>query len=97
MGEECSRSKPRLQWDIARKRHGIVTKRATQKLEHGAAPKVSLRNVFTAGRRGVIPGSSRLSKLGSIRRYFWAAQLSLSNVRVQALALSAWHYGDMAC
>lgn len=47
--------------------------------------------------KGVIAGRSCLSKLSSIRKYFRAAQLSLSDVRVQRLAPSAWHYGDVMC
>lgn len=46
----------------------------------GQLLKVSLRNVFMAGRRGFFAGSSCLSKLGSIRKYFWAAQLSLRDL-----------------
>lgn len=43
----------------------------------------------------VIAGSSCLSKLSSIRKYFWTAQLSLSNVRAQELVPSAQYLGDM--
>lgn len=44
---------------------------------------------------GVIAGSSCLSKLSSIRKYFWTAQLSLSNVRAQEPVPSAQYLGDM--
>lgn len=43
----------------------------------------------------VIAGSSCLSKLSSIRKYFWTAQLSLSNVRAQEPVPSAQYLGDM--
>ena len=56
VGEERSRAKPHLHWHIARKRCRMVTKCAAQKLEHGAALKVSLRNVFMAAEGGLLQG-----------------------------------------
>lgn len=79
VGEQCSRAKPHLHWHIARKTSRVVIKCAAQKLEHGVALKISLRNVFMVGRKGLLlglPVSANSAQSGNISG-------QLSDVRVE--------------
>lgn len=58
----------------------------------GSSENILEKRVY-GWQKGVIAGTSCLSKLSSIRKHFWAAQ----RCEGRGVALSAWHYGDIEC